>query len=52
VGVISEAVVQPHADVAGRGVHVAALEQRAADAADLLAQFEEGSSLTAGEGLG
>ena len=31
------AVVQPHADVAGRGVHVAAREQAGADAADVFA---------------
>ena len=34
-----ETVVQPHADVAGRGMHVAALEQAAADTADFLAEL-------------
>jgi hypothetical protein len=34
------AVLQPHADVAGRGMHVAALEQAAADAADGVAGLD------------
>ena len=37
-----EAVAQAHADVAGTRVHVAALEERAADAAELGARFSFG----------